>query len=122
MAKSAKQTAWMLDESVAVAEEGGHIPGVPGLWRPGEAVSPEAFGMGVGEFRDLVSSLSLPLVEVSVGDGKALTAFDRPLDDPNRFPSEPESAAFGTASVDLPADEVAAEFAPPVVPIEEVEE
>lgn len=90
---SSKVTAWTLDESVAAAADGAHIPGVPGLWRHGEAVSPEAFGMKVGEFEDLVERLGLPLTKVQVAEDKALTSFRRP-DDPNRFESAPSRAVL----------------------------
>jgi hypothetical protein len=71
-------SAWTLDESIAVAVEGAHIAGIPGLWKPGEAVSPAAFGMGVSEFETLVEQLQLPLVKVYVDEAEARTSFERP--------------------------------------------
>jgi hypothetical protein len=93
--KASKVTAWMLDQSVAVADDGAHIPGIPGLWKPGEAVAPEAFGMGVQEFATIVDQLGLPLIKVSVAEGEARTAFERP---DTQLPSAPLGAAVTVAA------------------------
>lgn len=92
VAKKGNETAWMLDETVAAAADGATIAGFPGVWRPGEAVHPELFGMSVSDFRELVERLSLPLVEVSVAEGSAAREFVRPVDE-TRF----GSAVMGTA-------------------------
>lgn len=92
VAKKGNETAWMLDESIAVSSDGATIAGFPGVWRPGEAVHPETFGMTVSDFRELVERLSLPLVEVAVKEDSAAREFVRP-DDSSRF----GTAEMGTA-------------------------
>lgn len=106
-------TAWQLDESVAAAVDGVHVAGVPGIWQPGVPVLPEAFGMGVTEFGELVERLGLPLVKVRVSESKALARFDHPADDLRRFESAParlgpqqRSAGDGEA-IEEAADEAA---------------
>jgi len=92
--------AWQLDESVSVAAEGGTIAGIPGLWAPGVAVHPDAFGMSVDDFRKLVEALDLPLVEVAA-DG-AIREYDR-SGEAGRLHSEDVRVQLGAA----PAPEAA---------------
>lgn len=107
MADESNETAWVLDDSVAVADDGATIAGFPGLWRPGVAVHPDAFGMGVAEFRDAVAALGLPLVEVKTTD--AIHEFSRE-GEAGRFPSSDVRSAMGSAPLD--ADEPEIEDAP----------
>lgn len=72
-------TAFVLDrERVQASEDGMTVPPLPGLWTNERAIHPEALGITLAEMRDLVSSLSLPLVEVSVSEAKATREFARP--------------------------------------------
>jgi hypothetical protein len=76
---SANVTAFVLDpEHVQASDDGMTVPPLPGLWRNDVAVLPAALGLTLAEMRDLVSALSLPLVEVSVSSSSALDAFPKP--------------------------------------------
>jgi hypothetical protein len=89
-ARTPQETAWVIDEErIAASVDGTYIAGMPGLWRAGEAIHPEALGMTVGDFRDLVAELDLPLRETSVREGTAVRAF---------YPAEErlETAPVGT--------------------------
>lgn len=54
------------------------VPPLPGLWRNDVAIHPDALGLTLAEMRDLVDKLSLPLVEKSVSESKAVQAFPTP--------------------------------------------
>jgi hypothetical protein len=70
------ETAFVIDEDrVAASADGTYFVGLPGLWRPGEAVHPEALGLSLDEFRDVIKALDLPIKEVKVGEGRALREF-----------------------------------------------
>jgi hypothetical protein len=72
-------TAFVLDrERVQASEDGMTVPPLPGLWTNEKPIHPEALGITLGEMRDLVEALSLPLVEVSVSESKAAREFARP--------------------------------------------
>lgn len=58
---------------------------IPGIWTPGEAVAPEAFGMSVQQMRDAIEEHNLPLVEVKVGASKVVSELDKGL---NHLPTE----------------------------------
>jgi hypothetical protein len=66
---------------------------VPGIWTPGEAMLPEAFGMTVEQMRDAIREYNLPLREVRVAEGKAVAEVDKGF---NHLPVE-------TGSVGAPA-------------------
>lgn len=88
-------TAFQLDPNIAVAPDGGTIPGFPGVWKPGEAYHPEALGMTLAEMRDLVERVNAPLQEVTVSERKALRAFDVPSTHLASEPSVTHPAAAG---------------------------
>lgn len=103
------ETAFVVDEErVGAAADGTYFAGLPGLWRPGEAVHPEALGLTVEEMRDVVRELDLPVVEVKVPEDSALRSF-RPADD--RAESSP--APIGGAHV--PSTDPAADVEGPTI-------
>lgn len=72
-------TAFVLDpDHVQASEDGMTVPPLPGLWRNDVAIHPEALGITVSEMRDLVETLSLPLVEVKVAESRAVSEFPTP--------------------------------------------
>lgn len=91
--RSSNVTAWVLDENITVAAEGATLAGVPGIWKPGVAVHPEAFGMTVTDFAQAVADLDLPLQKVTVPESEAVMAFEP---GPNQLGSQ----ALGTAMLD----------------------
>lgn len=104
-----RESAWELDEDrIAASADGSYIAGLPGLWKPGEAIHAEAFGYTVSEFDELVVELDLPLRKVSVKGGTALRSLQR--DDDGKLPSSPVGvlanipADGGEGSVDVVAD------------------
>ena len=104
--RAAKVTAFVLDrDHVQASDDGMTVPPLPGLWRNDVAIHPEALGLTLAEMRDLVETLSLPLVEVKVSEGKAASAFPTP---DYLQPSAPIPLSVGAAApTEKPADEVA---------------
>jgi hypothetical protein len=109
VAKTSKQTAFVLDPNVAAAADGAHIPGIPGIWRHDQPVSAEALGMGVGELRGVIDRLGLPLVEVQVAEGSAATSFERASGD-TLLPSSPTSSHLGLVPQPVLDEEAQAEL------------
>lgn len=83
--RSSNVTAWVLDENISVAAEGATLAGVPGIWKPGVPVHPEAFGMSVKDFQQAVTDLDLPLTKVTVKESEAIMQFEP---GPNHYPSQ----------------------------------
>lgn len=61
-----KETGYVLPLEAASSSEPQSLPGVPGLWTPGEAKAASELGLSVGEMREMVSDLNLPLKEKRV--------------------------------------------------------
>jgi hypothetical protein len=101
VAKGKNVIAFVLDpDLVQASEDGMTVPPLPGLWTNERAIHPDALGLTVEEMRDLVETLSLPLVEKAVSESEAASEFPQPdylLD------SAPAPFA-GTAAADAPAE------------------
>lgn len=70
-------TAFVLDvERQQAPPDGMMLSGIPGLWTNDRPVAPEALGLTLAEVRAAVKELGLPLKEVSVREGAALTAWE----------------------------------------------
>lgn len=80
-------TAFVLSQDVAGAADGVTIPGVPGLWFHDQAILPSALEFTVAEMREAISTLGLPLDEVTVPERKASEGFQA---DANKLPSGKE--------------------------------
>lgn len=82
---------------------------IPGLWTPGEAVLPGAFGMSVEQMRTAIKDYNLPLREVKVAEKDAVSEPDRglnhlPVEDTLlRMPPKPSAAATETDAGPIPA-------------------
>lgn len=99
MASSSNVTAFVLDETISVGDEGATIPGVPGLWFHDRPVLASALEYSVQEMRDAIALLGLPLTEVKVAESKAHEDFPEPS---NRMESGREVAGGGTTTADAP--------------------
>lgn len=72
-------TAFVLDrDHVHASDDGMTVPPLPGLWRNDVAIHPDALGLTLAETRDLIEKLSLPLVETTVTESRAVKAFPTP--------------------------------------------
>lgn len=101
--RGSNETAFVIDEDrVAASVDGTYFAGLPGLWRPGVAVHPEAFGLSLEEFRDVVAALDLPIVETKVGEGTARRDFD---DADGRLESAPSPVGGGAQAEAVPPEE-----------------
>lgn len=104
-----KVTAFEYDNATTGSEAPVSFGVIPGVWTPGEAVLPEAFGMTLQQMRDAVHEYNLPLKEVRVAPAKARAELDR---GPNRMetegslitvPAKPSDAYVETKDGPIPA-------------------
>lgn len=72
-----KVTAFEYDNATTGSDAPVSFAVIPGIWTPGEAVLPSAFGMTLEQMREAVKEFNLPLKEVRVADGKAVAEIDR---------------------------------------------
>jgi hypothetical protein len=71
------ETGFVLPVESASSTAPQTIPGLPGIWTPGEAQAATAFGLTVTEMRDLISDLNVAVEEESAVDKPAGDWLDR---------------------------------------------
>lgn len=104
-----KVTAFEYDNATTGSDAPVSFAVIPGIWTPGEAVLPSAFGMTLEQMREAVKEYGLPLKEVRVTEGKAVAELDRGLnhlateDELLTAPPRPSDKVTETANGPIPA-------------------